>query len=286
MEFDTTTIREAVGAGRWFSSSTEDLTKEVDNYINSALSKIPKIEGKILGCISPHAGFRFSGPTAGYDFAALKKDAELHGQPNTVFIIGFSHSSHFDYAAVMDGKGIQSPIGTSEIDFDSIKIMCNGRKNIKCWYKPHNGEHSAENELPFVQRAFPKAKVVMILVGTHETDVFKEVADGLYEVSKKKKIYVVASSDMLHNESHSLVEKVDRETIALTEKMDVQGLLKEWSYDNQIYCGITAVIPTMMYCRKQNCKKAITLDLTNSELVTKRMNSGYVVGYGAVVFVA
>ena len=91
---------------------------------------------------------------------------------------------------------------------------------------------------------------------------------------------------MLHNESHSLVEKVDREKISLTKKMDVQGLLNEWSYDNQIFCGISAVIPTMMYSKKQNCKKAITLDLKNSELVTKRMNSGYVVGYGAVIFVA
>ena len=186
----------------------------------------------------------------------------------------------------MDGKGIKTPITTSEIDFDSIKIMCNGRKNIKCWYKPHYGEHSAENELPFVQRAFPKAKVVIILVGTHDTEVYQEVADGLYDVSKQKKIYVVASSDMLHNESHALVEKVDRETIALTEKMDVKGLLKEWSYENQIYCGISAIIPTMIYCIKQNCKKAMTLNLTNSELVTKRMNSGYVVGYGAVIFVA
>ena len=283
---NTTTIREAVGAGRWFSSSSEELTKEVDNYINSAIAKIPKIEGKILGCISPHAGFRYSGPTAGYDFAALKKDAEIHGQPDTVFIIGFSHSSHFDFAAIMDGKGIESPIGTSEFDIDSIKIMCNGRENIKCFYKPHDGEHSAENELPFVQRTFPKAKVVIILVGTHKFDVFQEVADGLCEVAKQKKIYVVASSDMLHNESHALVEKVDRDTIALTEKMDVKGLLKVWSYENQIYCGITAIVPTMMYCIKQNCKKAITLDLTNSELVTKKMNSGYVVGYGAVVFVA
>ena len=286
MEIDTSTIRKAVGEGRWFSSSKEELTKEVDNYINSAFSKIPKIEGQILGCISPHAGFRYSGPTAGYDFAALKKDAEIHGQPDTVFIIGFSHSSHFNYAAIMDGKGIKTPITTTEIDLDSIKIMCNGKKYIKCWYEPHHGEHSAENELPFVQRAFPSAKVVMILVGTHESDVFQEVADGLCEVSKQKKIYVVASSDMLHNESHSLVEKVDRETIALTEKLDVQGLLKKWDYDNQIYCGISAVIPTMMYSIKQKCKKAITLDLTNSELVTKKRNSGYVVGYGAVVFAA
>ena len=91
---------------------------------------------------------------------------------------------------------------------------------------------------------------------------------------------------MLHHENHALVEKVDRETIALTEKMDYQGLLKKWDYENQIYCGITAVIPTMIYCVKQNCKKAVTLDLTNSEIVTKRMNSGWCVGYGAVIFVA
>ena len=282
---DTSTIREAVGAGRWFSSSKADLTQEVDNYINSALPKIPKIDGKILGCISPHAGFEFSGPTAGYDFAALKKDAEINGQPDTVFIIGFSHSKHFNYAAIMDGKSIKTPIGTTEIDIDSIKIMLKGRKYLKCNYQPHYGEHSAENEVPFVQRTFPKAKVVIILVGTHDKNVFQEVSEGLYDASKEKKIYVVASSDMLHHEDHQLVEKTDRETIALTEKMDVEGLLKKWDYENQIYCGITAVIPTMMYCIKQNCKKALTLDLTNSEIVTKIMNSGWVVGYGAVIFV-
>ena len=286
MEMDTTTIRKAVGAGRWFSSSSEELKEQVDNYINFALSKIPKIDGKILGCISPHAGFEYSGPTAGYDFAALKRDAEINGQPDTVFVIGFSHSSSFKFAAIMDGKGIKTPICTTEFDIDSIKIMCNGRKNIKCYYKPHYGEHSAENEIPFVQKAFPNSKIVVILVGTHDLDVLKEVGDGLYDVSKQKKIYVVASSDMLHDADHSLVEKVDRETIALTEKMDVKSLLKNWTYENQIYCGITAVIPTMLYCIKQNCKKAITLDLTNSEIVTKKLNSGWVVGYCAVIFLA
>ena len=283
---DTSTIREAVGAGRWFSSSKTDLTQEVDNYINSALSKIPKIDGKILACIAPHAGLRYSGPTAGYDFAALKKDSEINGQPDTVFIIGFSHSQHFNYAAIMDGKAIKSPIGTTEFDFDSIKIMCNGKKYIKCHYDPHYGEHSAENEVPFAQRTFPNAKLVIILVGTHEEKVFQEIAEGLCDISKQKKIYVVASSDMLHHANHQLVEQTDRETIALTEKMDYQGLLKKWDYDNQIYCGITAVIPTMIYCIKQGCKKGMTLDLTNSEIVTKKRNSGWVVGYGAVIFVA
>ncbi len=95
-------------------------------------------------------------------------------------------------------------------------------------------------------KAFPNSKLVIILVGTYEEKVFQEIAEGLCDVSKQKKIYVVASSDMLYHANHQLVEKTDRETIALTEKMDVNGLLKKWNYDNQIYCVITAVIPTMI----------------------------------------
>ena len=87
----------------------------------------------------------------------------------------------------MDGKAIKTPICTTEIDFDSIKIMCNGRKYIKCNYQPHYGEHSAENEIPFVQRTFPNAKIVVILVGTHN-QMFsrKSLMDWAMFLSKKK----------------------------------------------------------------------------------------------------
>ncbi|EKE39785.1 hypothetical protein ENUP19_0218G0038 [Entamoeba nuttalli] len=282
---DSTTIRKAIGAGRWFSANGNELANEVDHYINNAFNKLPSIQGKILGCISPHAGFRYSGQTAGYDFAALKRDSEMNGKPDVVFILGFSHSSRFDCAAVMDGKAISTPIATTEIDNEAITMFCEGRNYLKCFYKPHNGEHSAENELPFVQRALPGVKVVMVLIGTHKSEVLEQVSQGLQAVCSKKKMYVIASSDMLHDESHSLVEKTDKETIQLTEKMDIKGLLTRWSYENQIYCGITAVIPTMMYAQAIGCVKAITLDLTDSETITKRMNSGWVVGYGAVIFV-
>ena len=71
----------------------------------------------------------------------------------------------------------------------------------------------------------------------------------------------------------------------LTIKMDIDGLCKEWNHYNQIYCGISAVIPLMMFCKQIGCKKGIQLDLTNSELVTGKRNSGWVVGYGSCIVV-
>ncbi|ELP94901.1 hypothetical protein EIN_249450 [Entamoeba invadens IP1] len=282
---DTTTTRHTAGDGRWFQSSTNGLKNEVNGYIQDAYKALPKLEGKVLGSVAPHAGFRYSGPTAGFSVAALLKDSETNGKPDVVFILGFSHSAHFEYAAIMDGAAIKSPICTSKIDTDAINIFMKDRPNMKLKYNPHNGEHSAENEIPFVQVAFPETKVVMVLIGTHKAQVFKEVSDGLLEVSKTRKMYVVASSDMLHDEDFNLVEKTDRVTADLTENVDFDGLLKNWSYENQIFCGITAVVPLMMYCKAVGCKKAITADLTNSEKVTGKRNSGWVVGYGAFIFV-
>lgn len=284
-EINTKLQRKTVGSGRWFESNGTRLKKEVEGYINSAYEKVPEIDEKVIAGLCPHAGFRYSGPTAGYTLAAMKKNAMKHGTPDVCFIIGFSHSKRFEYAAVMDGASITSPIETSIIDHESIELFMKGREKIVCDYRPHNGEHSAENELPFVQCAFPGMKVVIVLVGTHNQNVWKQVSDGLKFVSEKKNICVVASTDMLHDESHELVEKVDRKTMDLTVKMDIDGLNKNWSYENQIYCGISAVIPTMQFCKELGCKKAIELDLTNSEKITGRYNSGWVVGYGACVFV-
>lgn len=283
-EINTTLQRKTVGAGRWFESNGSRLKKEVEGYINAAYDKIPTIEEKVIAGLCPHAGFRYSGPTAGYTLAAMKKSAIKHGNPDVIFIIGFSHSKRFEYAAVMDGASITSPIETTLIDKESIELFMNGKDKIVCDYRPHNGEHSAENELPFVQCAFPGTKVVIVLIGTHNKTVWNQVSEGLKNVSEKKNMFVVASTDMLHDESHDLVEKVDRQTMDLTVKMDIDGLNKKWSYDNQIYCGITAVIPTMQFCKVLGCKKAIELDLTNSEKITGRYNTGWVVGYGSCVF--
>jgi AmmeMemoRadiSam system protein B len=157
----TTTIHEAVGAGRWFSDNGALLLKEVTSYIENA--KIDKIEGRIVAALSPHAGFRFSGATAGHTFRAIR-DQKPENLPEFLVIVGFPHHASLRGVALMDGSAIKTPIGQHPIDVES-SVFLSQQPDFRFDYRYHDGEHSAENEIPFAQVALPKIPIVVALIG-------------------------------------------------------------------------------------------------------------------------
>ncbi len=66
----TTDLRPSPIAGTWYEGNPERLALAVDGYIQAA--KLPALEGEVMAVISPHAGHRYSGPVAGYAFAAVR----------------------------------------------------------------------------------------------------------------------------------------------------------------------------------------------------------------------
>ena len=56
-------VRPQCCAGTWYPGDAEVLAKLVDDLLDKATP--PELEGKPLAVISPHAGYRFSAPTAG-----------------------------------------------------------------------------------------------------------------------------------------------------------------------------------------------------------------------------
>ena len=85
----------------------------------------------------------------------LKKNL-LSACENYKYMVAKTNIKRLPIEQIEDAYGM-----LNKIDLDSIKIMCNGKKYIKCWYEPHCGEHSAENELPFVQRAFHQIQCIL-----------------------------------------------------------------------------------------------------------------------------
>ena len=63
-------IRRAQMAGSWYSENKDQLAAEVDGLFAEA--KPPKIDGKIIALISPHAGYRFSGKAAAANYLLLR----------------------------------------------------------------------------------------------------------------------------------------------------------------------------------------------------------------------
>ncbi|MDD5484164.1 MAG: AmmeMemoRadiSam system protein B [Kiritimatiellae bacterium] len=277
-------VREACGAGRWFPAGKTELRRMVAGFIDRAEAEPGP--GRIIAAIAPHAGYIYSGTVAGYVFKALKQQAEQGKEPETVVILGLSHRGGFPGAALMDGDAFATPLGETALDSEAAKILSNNRPAVRLDYSPHCGEHSAENQIPFVQVALPKAKLVVVLIGDQSGDTIGELAAGLSELARTRKILVIASSDMLHDPDYDLVSRTDRATLKMVENMDIGKLQENWAYDRQIFCGLAPVTVAIRFAAAQGCAKGTALKYENSGDAHPESRGQWVVGYGAVVFIA
>ncbi|MFH1969910.1 MAG: AmmeMemoRadiSam system protein B [Verrucomicrobiota bacterium] len=275
-------VRRTRGDGRWFPGDKASLSKMINEYVGAA--RVSPVKGRIIGAISPHAGYIYSGPIAGYVFRVIKEQAAKGEAPDTVVILGLSHQGGCRGVALMDGDAVRSPLGETALDKDAAALLTSNRPSIYLDYAPHNGEHSAENQIPFVQSVLPSARLVVGLIGDHNPKTFNELSVGLGELAKKRKLLVIASSDLLHDPDYNRVTQTDQASLKNVAAMKTQELLERWSYENQIFCGMSAVAVTMRFVEKQGCREGIVLRYRNTGDDHPDSRGNWVVGYGAVVF--
>jgi len=277
-------VRRAFGAGRWFPGDGKELRSMVDGYIADA--RVGKVGGRIVGAIAPHAGYVYSGKVAGYTFRAIKDNAANRGRPEVVVVLGLSHRGGFQGVALMDGDAIKTPFGEALLDKEAAGILAANSPRIYFDYRPHVGEHSAENEIPFVQAVLAETKLIIGLIGDHDPRTLDDLVRALDTLSKKKKILVIASSDMLHDPDYDLVTKTDRDTLEKVRSMDYTGIRKGWDYSRQILCGVGPVVAVMRFSELKGCKQGRVLYYRNSGDDFPESRGRWVVGYGSVVFAA
>ena len=124
-------VRKVAGGGRWFPENRRELEAMVTNDIQAA--KVPRIEGRIVGVIAPHAGYVYSGKVAGFAFRAIQDHAAGTNKPETVVVLGFTHSTGFQGVALMDGDVCQTLLGENPLDKEAAAVLqglFKGRKII------------------------------------------------------------------------------------------------------------------------------------------------------------
>ncbi len=275
-------MHKTYGDGRWFPGSRQELTVVVERCLSGA--DVPEVSARIVGAIAPHAGYVYSGPVAGYTFRALRDNAEKFGAPETVVVLGFSHRAGFKGVALLDGDAIESPIGKAELDVSAANLLASDSELIRLDARPHMGEHSAENEIPFVQISLPNASLVVGLIGDHETETREALVTALLKLAKNKRIVVVASTDLLHDPNYERVSAVDKKTLRNITALDVEGLKNTWSYAEQVCCGIGPVLTVMQFAKEMGAESGKLLRYRNSGDDHPESRGEWVVGYGAVVF--
>jgi len=280
---ESNVIRRAMGGGRWFPGTRRELLSAVEEYIENA--KVPRIERRIVAGISPHAGYMYSGAVAGYTFRAVRDGVAAGLAPESVVVLGFSHRGGFEGAAIMDGDAIETPLGKLALDREAADLLCRESSCTVLNYGPHADEHSAENQLPFLQVAAPSARAVVCIIGDHSAATLDSIAGALARLNEKRRILVVASTDLLHDPDYERVTATDRKTIEQFAAFDYAGILNRWNYACQVCCGIGPVVCAMRFAECLGVTRGRVLHYRNSGDDFPESRGSWVVGYGSAVFV-
>jgi len=182
-------IRKAVMAGSWYFAEREKLIPYLDAIF--AKAEAPKVDGKVVALISPHAGYTFSGKAAATGYKLLKgRDLRR------VIVLALSHHVRFRGASIPLVDAFETPLGRIPLDQAAVARLRRSRL-IGAVAEAEEREHSLEIQLPLLQRVLSGFKLVPLLVGELEGKDYAELAGALAELVDEKTV-VVASSDFTH----------------------------------------------------------------------------------------
>lgn len=275
-------IHKTLGDGRWFPGHSNALRREVASFIDAAEGVTTT--GRVVAAIAPHAGYLYSGPVAGYTFRAIRNAARAGHAPDLAVVLGGAHRAVPPGVALLDANRIRSPLGDAVLDTDAATHMVKGRNCIRLDSRPHMGEHSAENEVPFLQVALPDTPLVVGIVAGHDATTLHQLDDALTALARDRRVLVVASTDLLHDADYDKVTAIDQQTLAHIVALDSNALAASWSYESQVCCGIAPVLAAMGFARTQGCDSGTRLHYRNSGDDHPESRGNWVVGYGAVIF--
>lgn len=277
-------LRRPAVAGSFYAGDSKSLNIQIENCFLHRIGpgEIPlvntKKENNIIGLISPHAGYMYSGPVAANGFYKIALD----GKPDTIIILGPNHRGFGEDISIMAEGKWETPLGELEIDTDLAESILKKSEIIKNDKKAHQYEHSIEVQLPFIQYIFGKdIKFVPICMTRQDINTDIEIAKSIYSSVSGKNILVIASSDFTHYEPQEYAENVDKQAINAILEFNPKKLYDIIYRQNLTMCGPGPITVMLIVCEALGAKKAELLKYATSGDVSEMYNQ--VVGYASVI---
>ncbi|MHA1473772.1 MAG: AmmeMemoRadiSam system protein B [Promethearchaeota archaeon] len=299
-----TLTRKPAVAGTFYPRFEKDIVNLIDKSFLDEKFGIGKkfvIENKkdgkrkVLGGISPHAGYVYSAPCAIHTIQEIFRE----GAPDTIIILGTQHTG-YDKIGLMKAGMWKTPLGDLEIDSavssELLKESSNIIEDDSAFFGfPHHREHNIEVQLPLIQYAAKNAKkeikIVPIKVGRMEKNVLQELGKAIANVIKKnqnKDIAIIASSDMTHyqprdphnpdTEIKSIQKNRDQAVIDAFEEFNWEKTLTKANETS--VCGPQTITTLMIAAKELGYKSAKELKYyTSYEKMGSRTPCDYSVGY-------
>jgi len=273
-------VRPPAVAGLFYPEDPDELRREVRGHLDAAAAPaagLPGPAGPPAGdgpdaVIAPHAGYRFSGPTAGVAWAAL---AARTGAVARVVLVGPAHRTSVGGpgVGVSSARAWQTPLGDVVLDPGAAADLV-GAGLAAVADEAHAPEHSLEVHLPFlIESLAPTVPVVPLLVGGRCPP--EVAADAIGWAWDADGTVVVVSSDLSHYLPDDEARARDERTLAAITDGRVDDLGPEDA------CGRAAIAGLMVAARSRGVAPSVLAVATSADTAG---DADRVVGYASVAY--
>ncbi len=287
----TSAVRTPAVAGRFYPGRAEELLREVRGYTSSGTTFLDTRaeSGRIaaIGCVSPHAGYIYSGGVAGAVYSRLEI-------PERCVILCPNHTGKGRPLAVMANTVWWTPLGEIAADAELGACLLDCFPALQEDSAAHRGEHAIEVQLPFLQARRPEVRIVPIVVGTSDFEMLRGLGEALADVigdllegdrkvagDRKERVLIIASSDMNHYESDAVTRVKDRMAIERVLAMDARGLWEVVLKEDISMCGFGPTIVMLTAAKLLGATSATLVKYATSGEVSGDYES--VVGYAGII---
>lgn len=278
-------VRFPAVAGQFYERNSNRLRNQLEQCFLHDLGpgRLPETplddaEGRILGAMSPHAGYMYSGPPAAKVFFQLARQP----RPDTVIVLNPNHSGLGERISVWPDGEWETPLGRLEVDTEMTGVILSRCSSARADRAAHTHEHSGEVQLPFLQYTYYKPpRIVALCLSTHNRDELHALAVALAEAAADRCCLMLASTDMTHFEPQREAERKDKIALDKVAALDGDGLLDVVEAERISMCGVAPTAVMLWACKQRGADVVELLGYSTSGDVSGDKSS--VVGYAAAV---
>ncbi|MCP4107496.1 MAG: AmmeMemoRadiSam system protein B [Desulfobacteraceae bacterium] len=280
--------RRSVFAGSWYPGDPDGCEREIKDFLKQSDTS-PGSDRKLVGGITPHAGWFFSGSIACNVINSLK------GEDPVDVIVIFGMHLHPDSPNYMMKQGAwETPFGELQIAEELAEELAKRFKfNIETSER-FSRDNTIELQLPFIKYFFKDTKIIPIGVPPAEKSL--EIGKVAVDISKELglQMKVIGSTDLTHYGSNYGYEpkgtgakaldwvrtENDRRAIDAMVAMEPEEVIRE-GLSNQNACCAGAVATAIAAAKQLGAEKGESIAYATS--YDKSPGSNFV-GYAGIVF--
>lgn len=265
-------LRPPAVAGRFYPDDPGELTRHIAKFASQA-EETPR---PALGCLVPHAGYRYSGHVAGAVYARLKL-------PRRFLLLGPRHFARGKTQAIVSEGAWATPLGQAGIDTELARDLKSACPQLCEDSVAHEIEHAIEVQLPFLQSLAGNFRFVPIALGPIHYAQFESLGQAIAEVLRRQNdpVLMIASSDMNHYESDEIARRKDALAIERLLALDPAGLFEVVRREEISMCGFGPAVSVLTAARLLGATRAALVRYATSGDINGDRNE--VVGYAGVI---